>query len=287
MGGRQRLLRCPNGRPRRTRHRATSVLSVEIRYTSSIHAWDRLGSALIEYAQDNPLLDASRQSLAIEFPRRKFNTHRTITVGGLRAFKGSYWTGSERHLGLAQIDELLQRQKLGFVGDGHLMSRKLGPIDGSPGSGEFLSSGVTVEFTRPDRQAGAQTSFQSVGSGWEPYLDRFVEATWQVFCDLLDMAPVASGVGCWNAHRHTTIPAGRIAIGNLLYLPPNVLASLGGTDHATRELGAIDSHPVAGDAARNGVAIRLWRNSDEGSPERESALGQILHRHGMPLIGAS
>jgi hypothetical protein len=263
-----------------------AVLNFEIRYASPIHSWEPLGSTLIEYSQDNPLLDASRQALAIEFPRRQFDTHRQITVGGLKAFKGSYWTGNERHLGLAQLDDLVRAQKLGFVGGAHLMSRKLGQIDGSPGSGEFLSSRVTVEFTRPDHPAGARASIQSVGGGWEPHLGHFVDATWQVFCDLLDAAPVESGVGAWHI-RWLTVPEGRLRIGSLLFLPSPVVASFGGPEEAIGELGAIDDHPVGGDAADNGLALRLWRDHGDVSPEREDELARLLHRHGMPVTLAN
>jgi hypothetical protein len=257
--------------------------SGSIKYSGQIDSWEPLGGTLIDYSQANALLDASREILAVEFPRRKFDTHRQITVGGLKAFTGTYWTGSERYLGIAKLNELASKHKLGFVEGGHLMSRKLGRVEGGAEFAESLSVSVRVEFTRPSQPAGAWIDQQTRGAGWEAHQPRLIDATWQVFCELLDKAPVERAHGYWNSGR-VDIPDGEIRIGNLIFLPPHVIASFGGPDGASQELGAIDRHVVSGDADNNGLALRLWRRSDEGAPERMQEVGRLLHRHGMPLM---
>jgi len=61
-----------------------------VAYASELHGWEPSGSVLVEFTQGNTMLDAHRQVLASEFPRRKFETEFTTTIGGLRSDAGTY-----------------------------------------------------------------------------------------------------------------------------------------------------------------------------------------------------
>jgi hypothetical protein len=66
-----------------------AILFGNVDYAGDLHGWESAGVALVDFTQDNPLLDAHRAVLASEFPRRKFETELRITVGGLRAHEVS------------------------------------------------------------------------------------------------------------------------------------------------------------------------------------------------------
>jgi hypothetical protein len=253
-----------------------------IRYSEPIHAWEPPGDTLIEYSQDHPLFDVARAILATEFPRRKFDTHRRITVGGLKAHSGSYWTGAERHLGLAQLDELGGKRRLGFVEGGHVMSRKLGRTDGSDGADDYVSVSVRVEFTRPVSASPGALLHLGIVGGWGPHTPNLIDAAWRAFCDLLDMAPVSTGRGYWDGARSVALQDGDFPMGNVLYLPSTVVASFGGPEQAAHQVDAIDVHPVGGESQANGLAVRLWQRPHDATAARQSELAELLHRHGMP-----
>lgn len=222
------------------------------------------------------MFDASRAVLAAEFPRRKFETYRTTTVGGLKAFNGNYWTGADRYLGLAQIEELTKKQRLGFVQGEHFIARNHGRTEPSERDGATLYVQVRVEFTRPVRWPGADLGVQ-IGADWEHHVPALSDAVWQTFCDLVDMAPVTSALGYWDRHQSVTLPDGEFPIGSIVHLPEGVVASFGGADEAARALS--DAHV---DRATRGLAVRLWRLPQDITAEGLSTAAQLLRDHGMP-----
>src|SRR5579862_9146652 len=88
-------------------------LYAHVVYAGDLHGWEPAGLDLVDCTQDNSMLDAHRRVLAAEFPRRKFETERRITVGGLRANMGTYYTGRDRPAGLAKLADLQEAHKLG------------------------------------------------------------------------------------------------------------------------------------------------------------------------------
>ena len=97
-----------------------SHLFAYVDYADAVHGWEPSGLALVDVTQDNAVLDAHREVLTAEFPRRKFETELKITVGGLRADNGSYYVGPDCSVGRFKLAELQEAHKLGLVSGGHM-----------------------------------------------------------------------------------------------------------------------------------------------------------------------
>jgi hypothetical protein len=249
-----------------------------VAYADELHGWEPAGLALVEYTQDNPMLDAHREVLAAEFPRRKFETELRITVGGLRAHSGTYYTGRERQDGLAKLAELQQARKLGVVNGAHLISKTFDRDDHRRDEGTFVL--VEASFTRPQWPAAtpeATVSVQAYGPFGDHHLGMLVAAAWETFQHLVDAAPVATADAYWDSQRaELARPAsGDPPVGAFMLIDAPVVTALGGATVAGERLEAFDWKPLGGDE-QNGVLMQLGRRPEDTTGDRLARIRRQL-----------
>lgn len=237
-------------------------------YAVDLHGWEPAGLGLVEISQDNPLLDAHRQVLAAEFPRRKFGTELKIAVGGLRADVGTYYTGRDRPQGLAKLAELQRAHKLGLVSGWHLISKTFDHDD--HGRDERTAVCVEAWFSRPPRPEVTPQSLMSVqatGSFGDRNLDDLVAAAWRTFQLLVDVAPVASADVVWNNQRDDDLNPDERPMAPFMMFGGSDVTKLGGAKNAAERLEAFDWNTVRGDES-NGVVVQLGRRPEDTTGDR-------------------
>lgn len=247
-----------------------------MRYEGELHGWESAGRALIDLTQDNPLLDAQRQILSVEFPRRKFETELQITVGGLRADKGTYYRGPQRADGITKLAALQAAHKLGLVEGAHLISKVFDPVDHSRNEGTYVSAHVS--FSRPHWQTAASSiSTSTTGAFGERHIAALMDAAWQTFIRLVEAASIVDAYGGWSDRTGDwdKPPPGEPPVAPFMVLTPQVVERLGGVSATARALAAFDVHPMRSDPT-DGVAIRLGRQPGDMTDDRVAQLRSIL-----------
>lgn len=222
------------------------------------------------------MLDGHRALIASELPRRKFETELQITVGGLRADSGTYYTGRQRSVGVGKLSELQQAHKLGVVGGSHLISKRFDPTDPSRDEGTYVA--VEARFTRPQwpqAMPGASVSLQLTGAFGNEHLDVLVDATWRTFQHLVDIAPVTTARAHWDQRRddERSDPSG-LPVHAFMLIDASNVAALGGAEAAAEHLEAFDWKSVRGDE-QNGVVVQLGRRPEDITGDRLTRIRRL------------
>ena len=247
-----------------------------VRYAVDIDGWDETSRSLTAYTQSNPLLDAQRQVLADEFPRRKFETELRITVGGHNADSGSYWTGRERVMGVARLEDLRDRHKLGLVGGSHLITKRFDRDNHAADESLYVS--LEVRFTHPkltERRPEASVFVGAQGTFGELHLPTVANAAWTVFERLVDIAPPASAIAHWHGAGSEPDFHHERPVGAFMLLEPRVVERLGGAAAAAAALQAEGWNAVRGDE-RNGITVRLSRIPEDMPSERIEQVRSVI-----------
>jgi hypothetical protein len=237
-------------------------LYARVEYAVKLTGAEPPGLDLVGYTQDNPMLDAHRQVLAAEFPRRKFETNLLLTVGGLRADGGTYYERKERDAGFTELAELQATGKLGVVNSRHWISKVSDFHD--PGRDE--GSAVSVEV-RP-REGCATVSMSASGPFGDRHLATLVEAAWRSFQHLVDAAPVATANARWDSQWEQFLrPPGERGVGAFILVDQLTAQALGRGAAAAKRLGAFDWKAVRSDE-RNGLITQLGRRPEDTTGDR-------------------
>jgi len=247
-----------------------------VRYKGELHSWETAGRALIVLTQDNALLDAQREILSVEFPRRKFETELQITVGGLRADQGTYYRGPQRAEGITRLAALQESHKLGLVEGAHLISRVFDPVDHSRDESTYVSAHVS--FSRPHwKTAASSISTSTTGAFGERNNAALMDAAWQTFIRLVEAAPIDGAHGGWGDRTGDwgKPPPGEPPVAPFMVLTPHLVERLGGVSSTARALGAFDVHPMCSDPTYD-VAIRLGSQPEDMTDDRVAQLRSIL-----------
>lgn len=254
------------------------MLHASVTYAGEVHAWEPAGAELVALTQDNRLLATQRGILAAEFPRRRFETALSITVGGLRADKGTEYAGRLRPEGLAKLDALLQTRKLGVVKGGH----GLGTVsDAGDHSGrESTSVGVWASFTRPHQpEAPCRVSVfvNLAGSLGERHAPALVDAAWHTFRLLVELAPIQAAYAYWDEqlNEYRKPAPGEAGVAAFLWLDAARASALGGGPRIAEMTSAFDWGGVGG-AAENGVVLQLSRLPEDMDRARLEVLRGAL-----------
>jgi hypothetical protein len=248
-----------------------------VEYAEDLHAWEPAGLDLVAFTQDNALLDAHRAILAAEFPRRKFETGLAITVGGLRADTGTYYTGSQRPEGFAKLAALQEAHKLGVVNGWHLISKRFDRDDHSRDESTYVN--VEACFARPqwpEARSTARVSVQVYGPFGDRHLDLLVGAAWATFRHLVNAAPVRTANASWDSQDDQWLRAGDDwPVAAFMLIEGPVVGALGGGPSAAERLGAFGWEAVRGDE-RNGVVVQLGRRPEDTSGEHLARIRAVL-----------